>query len=172
MVTARGEEEEKMEVLKLAANGGIGIFFTRRLLQPSCGLFGEPGNANFFGINISGRARMKAQLTDVRGIGPTMASALEAQGVRTVAALAKASIDKVTAAPGFGEARAAEVIGAATNLLAAAGGPKAAAKMAASLQVKNKLMGKKSKAKKIKDKKKNGGKKKKKKNKKKNKKKK
>jgi predicted RecB family nuclease len=108
---------------------------------------------------------MKAQLTDVRGVGPTTASALKAQGVRTVAALAKASVDKVTAAPGFGETRAVEVIAAATALLAAAGEPKAAAKMAASLQVKKKPMATKSKIKKIKNKKKNGNKKNKKKNK-------
>ncbi len=62
---------------------------------------------------------MKPQLTDVRGIGPSTAQALEAQGIRTVAALAKASTAKVTAAPGFGEARAADVIAAAAELLAA-----------------------------------------------------
>jgi hypothetical protein len=66
---------------------------------------------------------MKLQLTDVRGIGPSTARALEAQGVRTVEVLAKASADKVVATRGFGEARAAEVIAAANALLAAAGVP-------------------------------------------------
>ena len=70
---------------------------------------------------------MKQQLTDVRGIGPSAARALEEQGIRTVAALAKASTDKVTAAPGFGETRAAGVIAAAAALLAAAGAPQEAA---------------------------------------------
>ena len=63
---------------------------------------------------------MKAQITDVRGIGPSTARVLEAQGFRTVAALAKAKIDKVSAVQGFAETRAAEVIAAAAALLASA----------------------------------------------------
>lgn len=117
---------------------------------------------------------MKPQLTDVQGIGPTTAKALEAQGLRTVAALAKASTDKVVAAPGFGEIRAAEVIAAAAALLAAAGTPQVEAKKSAPLQGKKKSAAVKAKAKKGKNKKKNSKKKKnkKKKTKKKNKKKK
>ena len=51
---------------------------------------------------------MKAQITDVRGVGPSTARALEAQGLRSVAALAKANIEKVTAVQGFAATRAAE----------------------------------------------------------------
>ena len=101
---------------------------------------------------------MKAQLTDVRGIGPSMAQALEAQGIRTVAALAKAKVDKVTAAPGFGEIRAAEVIAAAAALLAAAGAPRAATGKAPSSRGKKPAA---AKSKPKKDKKKKNGKKKK-----------
>jgi predicted RecB family nuclease len=101
---------------------------------------------------------MKPQLTDVGGIGPSMARALEAQGIRTVAALAKAGVDKVTAARGFGETRAAGVIAAAAALLAAAGAPQAATGRTPSSQGKKKAA-KKPKIKKEK-KKKNGKKKK------------
>ena len=90
---------------------------------------------------------MKSELTDVRGIGPSTVRILEAQGIRSVAALAKAKVDRVPAAPGFGEIRAAEVI--------------AAAKKATSSLGKKKVAAKKLKAKKDKKKKKNGKKKKK-----------
>lgn len=113
---------------------------------------------------------MKPQLTDIQGIGPTTAKALEAQGLRTVAALAKASTDKVVAAPGFGEIRAAEVIGAAAALLATVDMPQVEAKKAPPSQGKKKAVAMKAKSKKGKNKKNNG--KKKKRNKKKNKKKK
>ena len=103
---------------------------------------------------------MKPELTDVRGIGPSTARVLEAQGIGSVAALAKAKTDKVTAAPGFGEVRAAEVIAAAAALLAAAGAPRPAARMAAPLKGKKKLKVKKPKAKDDKKKKKKGKKKK------------
>lgn len=97
---------------------------------------------------------MKPELTDVRGIGPSAARALEAQGIRSVADLAKASLEKVTAAPGFGEARGAEIIAAAAALLAAPSAPQSAVQEAASLPVKKKLKVKKPKAKKDKKKKK------------------
>ncbi len=73
-----------------------------------------------------GERVMKSQITDVRGIGPSTARALEAQGFRTVAALAKAKINKVSAVQGFAEIRAAEVIAAAVALLAEAGAAQAA----------------------------------------------
>ena len=102
---------------------------------------------------------MKPQLTDVRGIGPAAARILEAQGIRTVAALAKASTDKVTTAPGFAETRATDVIAAAAALLAAAGAaqevaPSPGKKSAGAKKAKTKK-GKKDKNKKKNKKKKN-----------------
>ena len=70
---------------------------------------------------------MKMQLTDVRGVGPSTARALEALGIRTVAALAEASPKTVASAPGFGEARAADVVAAAAALLDTADTPQLAA---------------------------------------------
>ena len=66
---------------------------------------------------------MKTQLTDVRGVGPGTARALEAMGIRTVAELAKASAKTVAAAQRFGEARAGEVIATAGAMLAGAPKP-------------------------------------------------
>ena len=85
---------------------------------------------------------MKPQLTDVLGIGPSTARLLEEQGIRSVTELAKAGTDKVVAAPGFGQIRAAEVVAAAAALLAAAGEPKAAKKKAASSQGTEKALAK------------------------------
>lgn len=95
---------------------------------------------------------MKLQLTDVRGIGPSTAQALEARGIRSVAALAKASVEKVVAAPGFGKARAADVIAAAAALLPAPSAPQPAAPKPASSAGKKKLKVKKPKAEKDKGK--------------------
>ena len=66
---------------------------------------------------------MKLQLTDVRGIGPSAAQVLKAQGIQTVESLAKASKDKITATHGFGDTRATEVIASAIALLAVSGVP-------------------------------------------------
>ncbi len=91
---------------------------------------------------------MKTQLTDVRGIGPSTARALEAVGIRDVAALAGASPGQVATAPGFGEARAADVIAAARALLAATESPEAPARKPASSEQASEPPAKKAKAKK------------------------
>ena len=76
---------------------------------------------------------MKNTLTDVRGIGPSTARALEGLGIQTVAELAEASADKVASAgrvarvPGFDAAQAARLIAAAGALLDATGARKATA---------------------------------------------
>ena len=62
---------------------------------------------------------MKPAIIDITGIGPAAAAALEEHGIRTVASLARAPVDKITAVPGFSEARAERVIIAASELLAA-----------------------------------------------------
>ena len=91
---------------------------------------------------------MKTQLTDVRGIGPSTARALEAVGIRNVAALAGASPGQVATAQGFGESRAADVIAAAKDLLAATDSPKAPARKTAPSEEASKPQAKKAKAKK------------------------
>jgi len=64
---------------------------------------------------------MKPVITDINGIGPAAAEALAEHRIRTVASLAKASVEKVNAVPGFSEARAVRVIAAAAELLAESG---------------------------------------------------
>jgi predicted RecB family nuclease len=68
---------------------------------------------------------MNPTITDVPGIGPTTAEALAEHRIKTVRALANASLEKIAAVPGFSEARAAKVKAAAAALLAnrAAGAP-------------------------------------------------
>ena len=61
---------------------------------------------------------MKSTMTDVTGIGIKTAEVLAEHKIKTPAALAKASIEKITSIPGFSEARAATVIEAAKTLLA------------------------------------------------------
>ena len=55
-------------------------------------------------------------LTDVNGIGAVAASALRKAGVKTPASLAKATVERIAAIPGFGVVRAAAVIKAAAAL--------------------------------------------------------
>ena len=80
---------------------------------------------------------MKTTLTDVRGIGPSTARALEAQGIQSVAELAEASAGRVASAgkearvPGFDEVQAAALIAAAGALLKTTGARKATATKAA-----------------------------------------
>ena len=60
---------------------------------------------------------MNPDIIDIPGIGPAAAEALAEHRIKTVAGLARASVEKVSAVPGFSEARAAKVIAAATELL-------------------------------------------------------
>ena len=60
-----------------------------------------------------------SKLVDIRGIGPFIAKALAASGVRTVEALACASSDKLVAVRGISTAKADVIQAAAKELLAA-----------------------------------------------------
>ena len=62
---------------------------------------------------------MKPAITDISGIGPAAAAVLHEHGIKTLASLARAPVDKISAVPGFSEARATRVIAAASELLAA-----------------------------------------------------
>ncbi len=61
---------------------------------------------------------MNPTMTDVPGIGPAAAEALAEHRIKTLRALASASLEKIAAVPGFSEARAAKVKAAALALLA------------------------------------------------------
>ena len=61
---------------------------------------------------------MKQAITDISGIGPAAAAALGEQGFGSLKALARASVEQVSAVPGFSTARAQKVIAAAAELLA------------------------------------------------------
>jgi len=62
---------------------------------------------------------MKPAIIDIPGIGPTAAATLAEHRIKGLVSLAKSSVEKITAIPGFSEARAAQVIAAANELLAA-----------------------------------------------------
>ena len=64
---------------------------------------------------------MKPVITDITGIGPGAAEALAEHRIKTVARLATASVETITAIPGFSAARAEWVIAAAGELLAESG---------------------------------------------------
>jgi len=64
---------------------------------------------------------MKPVITDIPGVGPAAAAALGEHHIKTLAKLASASVEAVSAVPGFSESRAARVIAAAGELLAASG---------------------------------------------------
>jgi len=64
---------------------------------------------------------MKPAILDIQGIGPAAARALAEHNLKTLKALAGASIDEIAAVPGFSVARATNVAAAATGLLAASG---------------------------------------------------
>ena len=64
---------------------------------------------------------MKPAIIDIAGIGPAAVKTLAEHGIRTLASLSKASIQKITAIPGFSEARAAQVIADSIELLAESG---------------------------------------------------
>jgi Holliday junction resolvasome RuvABC DNA-binding subunit len=64
---------------------------------------------------------MKPAIIDIKGIGPAAVATLAEYRINTVDALARASIEKIAAIPGFSETRAAMVIAEAADLLAASG---------------------------------------------------
>ena len=66
---------------------------------------------------------MKPTIIDIAGIGPAAVAALAEHRIKSLASLARASIETVAAIPGFSEARAARVIAAAAELLVASGTP-------------------------------------------------
>ena len=91
---------------------------------------------------------MKPAIIDITGIGPAAAATLAEHRIRTVASLARAPVEKITAVPGFSEARAARVIAAAAELLAASGTTPAAEDEATESTEKTKAGGKEKKDKK------------------------
>ena len=95
---------------------------------------------------------MKPAIIDIPGIGPAAVTALAEHRIRGLAALSRASVEKITAIPGFSEARAAQVIAAAAELLAAAGTIPAAKDAGEEFGKKTKSGGKGKKDKKKKDK--------------------
>ena len=98
---------------------------------------------------------MKPAIIDITGIGPAAAEALAEHRIRTVASLANASVENISAIPGFSEARAERVIAAAAELLAVSATDQPAEAAEADDQVKASGKGKKDK----KDKRKGKGKK-------------
>ena len=64
---------------------------------------------------------MKPAVIDIKGIGPAAVETLAEYRINSVNALARASIEKIAAIPGFSETRAAMVIAEAADLLAASG---------------------------------------------------
>ena len=64
---------------------------------------------------------MKPAIIDINGIGPAAVETLAEYRINSVNALARASIEKIAAIPGFSEARAARMIAAAADLLAPSG---------------------------------------------------
>ena len=102
---------------------------------------------------------MKPAIIDITGIGPAAAEALSEHRIKTVARLATASIETITAIPGFSAARAEWVIAAAGELLAESGTTPAATDTGKESSNKDKKDKKKKKKKnKGKDKKKGKGK--------------
>ena len=101
---------------------------------------------------------MKPAIIDIPGIGPAAAAALGEHRIKTLASLARAPVEKITAVPGFSEARAIRVIAAAADLLATSATSQAAETKtaAAGKQVKAGGKGKKDKKDKRKDKSKKG----------------
>ena len=102
---------------------------------------------------------MKPVITDITGIGPAAAETLAEHRIKTVARLATASVETITAIPGFSAARAERVIAAAGELLAESGTTPAATDTGKESSNKDKKDKKKKKKKnKGKDKKKGKGK--------------
>ena len=72
-------------------------------------------------LKKTGAKHMKPAIIDIEGIGPAAVKVLAEHGIRTLASLSKASVEKIAAIPGFSEARSTQVIANAAELLAAAG---------------------------------------------------
>jgi ribosomal protein L12E/L44/L45/RPP1/RPP2 len=68
-----------------------------------------------------GVSKMKPAIIDIPGIGPATVETLREHRINSLVRLAGTSVGKIAAIPGFSEARAKQVITAATDLLAAAG---------------------------------------------------
>jgi hypothetical protein len=66
---------------------------------------------------------MKPAIIDIVGIGPAAADTLAENGFRTLRSLARTTVEKLSAVPGFSEARAERVIAAAAELLPAPAAP-------------------------------------------------
>jgi len=64
---------------------------------------------------------MNPTIIDIPGIGPAAVAALAEHRIKTVRALARASVQKIATVPGFTEARAARVKEEAAALLAEEG---------------------------------------------------
>lgn len=64
---------------------------------------------------------MKPAIIDITGIGPAAAATLGEHGFSSLKTLARASVEQVSAVPGFSAARAEKVITAAAELLATPG---------------------------------------------------
>jgi hypothetical protein len=101
---------------------------------------------------------MKPAIIDIPGIGAAAAEALAEHRIRGLAGLARASVGKIAAIPGFSEARAAQVIAAATELLATSGSTQPARSKEEKSGKQDKAGGKGKKGKKDKKKKKGKGK--------------
>jgi predicted RecB family nuclease len=69
----------------------------------------------------TGDSLMRPILSDVKGLGPSSVKALASNGIKSVEDLAQADIALISAVPGFGAARAANVKAAAVELLRSAG---------------------------------------------------
>jgi hypothetical protein len=83
----------------------------------------------FIIITIKG-GEMAPSITDVRSIGKSTAATLAQHGIETVEQLADANLERVAAIPGFGAARAANVVEAAKALLSGGAAPAAPTKPA------------------------------------------
>jgi hypothetical protein len=84
---------------------------------------------SFANITIKG-GEMAPSITDVRSIGKSTAATLAQHGIETVEQLADANLERVAAIPGFGAARAANVVEAAKALLSGGAAPAAPTKPA------------------------------------------
>ena len=60
---------------------------------------------------------MNSAITDITGIGPAAATALAEHGFTSLKSIATTTVEKLSAVPGFSEARAAKVIVSAAELL-------------------------------------------------------
>jgi len=81
-------------------------------------IINKTGNNEY---SIYGVNQMTPAIIDIKGIGPAAAETLAEYRINSVTALARASIEKISAIPGFSETRAATVISQAADLLAASG---------------------------------------------------